>query len=205
MNIPEFLTTDSATVAETREINYLPPNSPFPMTWCSLTSFLFMDQPPVVGSEDKRHTSNFSVEGFASHINRTAAMMHRVRSQSGAHSGRTRPERPPFPPPALALLVWCTGRPHPWCSAEKNRNNSTNWAAGAARVAQLYMFYCLYISWEESFGGKSEKQQTLWRYFRPRDSSGLSPSEKSPVNPGGSTLGLRVDFFFHFCISSHLF
>lgn len=152
-----------------------------------------MDQPPVGSSEDKRHVC---VEGFASHINRTAATMHRVRSQSGAHSWRTRPERPLFPPPALALLVWCTGRPHPWCSAEKKQEQFNK--LSAARVAQRYMFYCLCMSWEESLGGKSEKQQKLLRYFRPRASSGLSPSDKSPVNHGGVTLGLLVDFIFHF-------
>lgn len=149
-----------------------------------------MDQPPVGSSEDKRHVC---VEGFASHINRTAATMHRVRSQSGAHSWRTRPERPLFPPPALALLVWCTGRPHPWCSAEK-KTGTIQQAERCQGCTTLYVLLPLY-----ELGGKFRG------YFRPRASSGLSPSDKSPVNHGGVTLGLLVDFIFHFCISSQQF
>lgn len=122
-----------------------------------------MDQPPVGRSEDKRHEHNFSTEGFALHVRRAAAMMHGVWSQSGAHSWKTRPEPPPFPPPALALLVWCTGRPHPWCSAEKQlQKQFSEPSGGAVSVAQLYILLKVILlplyKLRGKVGGKSEKQ-----------------------------------------------
>lgn len=105
--------------------SHLPPNSPFPITCCSLRSLLFIDQPPVGHLKRKHHVAETQQARHTSHSQIEDSDVYELiakKWQTETYSWKTHPERPPSPPPALALLVWCTGHLHLWCSATNNVN-----------------------------------------------------------------------------------